>query len=82
MCRKLLAAIFLLSFSGTGFSQTFFTKKKKNVRILLELYYAKENLATVFKETDFSLTVFFKDSTGNLLQTNYSYHFKKNGRCY
>jgi hypothetical protein len=81
--KKNVYLLFILVFaSGSVHSQTFFTRKKEKVKSLLEKFYADKNITPFFQETDSSLTILFKDSTGATAKTSYSYYFNKNGRCY
>ena len=80
--RYCINTAFFLLFAYSGFSQTFFTKKKAKVKSLLEKFYTDGGFSPFFIETDSSLTLMFKDSTGAIAKTSYSYYFKKNGRCY
>ncbi len=65
-----------------AYSQHFLTRKKESVKKRLTHFYLQENLIPVFSETDSSLTVKIKDSTGVIMKGEFSYFFKRNGRCY
>ncbi len=75
--------ILLFSFTSALYasSQNFLTRKKESVKKQLTNFYVQEKLTPVFTETDSSLTVRVKDSSGNFMSGQFSYYFKKNGRC-